>query len=459
MSSNPITRLISSLAVGAALMGPAGCERTVESTPSVPEVGELVVLTPHDAAIQEAFNQKFSLWYEKQHGDIVTIRWVQKGTLECYRYLVDRFGQYPESGSRQVGVDVFFGGGLAVHRDVVEHGYAQAVQVSESVLAGIPKELNGQPLYAADGTWYGAALGGLGIFYNREACDIRGVPEPKTWADLASPAYAGWVAAADPALSGSTTQCLVLTLLKHGWEEGWGVVTGMLANCNGLSPSSSYIGPDVVRGKAVAGFEPEFVAQRLIARNPDRLGYVNPPGTTASEPDPVTVLAGAQHLEAATHFVEFVVSPEGQALWALPPDHPDGPPSGPLYRYPIRADTYEKYGDALVVKGNPFEGVGDFTIDPKAEAAYTKLLPALLSAACGARNHLLLQQAWRPAAAQGNGAVLDALKKPPFGQEAAMRYAEEIGKNPQRAAELEREWTETFRARYEQAIGGASTTG
>jgi ABC-type Fe3+ transport system substrate-binding protein len=439
--------------------GVTGCEQAADSAPSAPEIGELVVLTPHDPAIQEAFNQKFSLWYEKQHGDIVTIRWIRKGTLECYRYIVDRFAQYPEAGSRQIGVDVFFGGGLAVHRDVAEHGYAQAIKLPESVLEGIPKELNGQPLYAEDGTWFGAALGGLGIFYNRDACDIRGVPEPTTWSDLASPAYAGWVAAADPATSGSTAQCLVLALLKHGWDDGWGVVTGMLANCNGLSPSSSYIGPDVVRGKAVAGLEPEFVAQRMIASSPDGLGYVNPPEATAISPDPVTVLAGAQNLDAATHFVEFVISPEGQALWALSPDHPDGPPSGPLYRYPVRPELYEKYGDEMVVKGNPFETSSVFQIDPEVEAAYTKLLPALLSAACGRRNHLLLQQAWRPAAAQGNATILNALKQPPFDRSAAMRFAEEISRNPLRASELEKEWTEMFRTRYEQAIGGAATTG
>src|SRR6185295_1186321 len=144
-------------------------------------------------------------------------------------------------------------------------GYAKPIQLAKEKLAAIPPELNGQPLYSPDGSWYGTALGGFGILYNKAACKARNLPEPATWADLAKPQYRGWVAAADPAFSGSTSECLVLVLLKHGWNEGWGIVTGILANCNGLSPSSAQIGPNVLAGIAVAGLQVEFVARMTAA--------------------------------------------------------------------------------------------------------------------------------------------------------------------------------------------------
>jgi hypothetical protein len=315
--------------------------------------------------------------------------------------------------------------------------------------------LNGTPLYDPEGQWFGTALSGFGILYNREACQIRGLPTPTTWADLAAPAYRGWVSAADPAISGSTAECLALILLKHGWQDGWGMMTAILANCNGLSPSSAQIGPNVDSGIAVAGLQTEFVARAAIAAAPDRLAYVNPQAATALTPDPVTVLLGAKNLTVARHFVEFALSPEGQQLWALPADAPGGPPE-PLYRYPIRPDVYQQHAGKLVVEGNPFAGGSAFRLDAAADEKYAKLLPVLLTAACG-RNHLLLQKAWAVGVAEGaNSPKLAQLRTPPFDEAAAFQFADELAKDPQRARALLAEWSRQFRQKYE-AIAGAGT--
>ncbi len=444
-----------SLLVAVILSWLPGCEEQAESPTDRLSMTGLVVLSPHGPRIRDAFADDFSIWYEEKTGRLVSIRWIHKGTVACQRYIYSGHRRDPRSG---IGVDVFFGGGVAVHRDVAARGFAQPIELPESIVSAIPVELNGQPLRAADGTWYGSALSGFGILCNRAACAARGIPVPKTWSDLASPAYSGWMAAADPASSGSTVQCLVLILLKHGWENGWGVVMGILANCNGLLPSSAQIGPSVASGLAVVGLEPEFVAQMTVAADPESLEYVHPPPSdTAITPDPITVLKGAPNFEVARRFVEFVLSLEGQRLWALPPEQ-GGPTSGPLYRYPIRPDAYERYGSELVVKGNPFTDEPSFRIDPQAEAAYMNLLPHLLSAACG-ENHLPLQQAWRSASGRaGDVRTLAALKRPPFDQEAALRYAAECAESPDRARELEAEWSGQLRQKYAAAIRSTTAT-
>lgn len=431
------------------------CQREPEAVAEAPEIQELVVLTPHAQAIRDAFAERFSLWHEKMYGQPRSIRWIYRGTVDAQRYIFEIYAEGIDPRVRKT-VDVFFGGGLPIHRDIVARGYTLPIKVPENVLSGIPHELNGQPLYGTDGTWFGSALSGFGILYNKLACQIRDVPPPTTWSDLAQPVYRGWVAAADPALSGSTAECLVLILLKHGWEEGWGVVNGLLANCNGLSPSSAQIGPNVLSGIAIAGLQAEFVARMSAASAPEALEYVSPPSATAVTPDPVIVLKDAPHPDAAAHFVEFILSPEGQALWALPADL-GGPSSEPLYRYPIRPDIYQKYGDKLVVKGNPFTEKFEFRIDPDAEAAYTQLLPHVLSAACG-DNHLLMQKAWSLAWKDGpQSPRLAALREPPFPKDKALAYAQECAKSPQRAAQLEAEWSELFRKRYQAVIGPATT--
>ena len=431
-----------------------GCEEQLPPSPPKLKVTELVVITPHSPAIQETFSDGFRKWQEKRENNhAITIRWIHKGTLDCQRYIYDRYGQFPDGASKQCGIDVFFGGGLAIHEDIAARGYAEPIKLPEAIISAIPEELNGQPLYAPDGSWYGSALGGYGILFNKEACIARGVPVPSTWSDLAKSEYTGWVAAADPFTSGSTTQCLVLSLLKHGWDEGWGVLTGILANCNGLLASSSYIGPNVMAGVALAGMEPEFVAQMSIDKAPEALDYINPPAATAITPDPITILAGAPNAKSARCFVEFVLSQEGQALWALPPDMPDASGSQSLHRYPIRPDVYEKYDGQLTLTSNPFKQRGDFRIDPQENQAYTKLLPHLVKAACGP-NHYALQKAWMKAQAEGaNSANFALLRQPPFEKEKITEYAETCANNPEKAAALVEEWSKLFAKRYSQVLG------
>lgn len=406
----------------------------------------LVVLSPHGPEIRDAFCDRFSSWYEQKYREVLTIRWIQKGTLECQRELYAR-------KQDDAGADIFFGGGVAVHQDVAARGYAEPIELDGELLAGLPGELHGQPLRAADGTWFGSALSGFGILYSKTGCAARDVPPPRGWSDLAAPAYRGWVAVADPAVSGSTLQCLVLILLERGWDEGWPVVLGIMANCNGVLSSSSQLAPHIRSGLAIAGLMPDFMARMSIALDPETLAYAGPePDRAVLTPDPIMVLKGAANRVVARRFLEFVLSAEGQRLWALP--HEAGGPDGmALYRYPVRPDVYDEFADRLVVPGNPFKSSSAPILDTKAEAAWTTLLPTLLTAACG-RNHLALQRAWRIAAAEGEGSGrLAALRKPPMDAAAAMAAAEQMQRDPESASRLAEEWTGHFRALYEQVAG------
>jgi ABC-type Fe3+ transport system substrate-binding protein len=397
--------------------------------------------------IREAFAPRFNEWHEKRFEQPVTIQWIQKGTIECYRYILQVHDRSSYGESERA--DVFFGGGVAIHQDVANRGYAKSIELPKEILDQIPKELQGQPLYAQDGSWYGTALNGLGIMYNVKACDARGLPVPVTWSDLAAPGYQGALVVADPSKSGSSAQCLVMVLLTHGWEKGFEIMAGILANTGGMVSSSSTIGPTVESGLAVAGFEPEFVAKMMIADRPAMLGYVNPKSATAISPDPITVLLSGRNQETARRFVEFVLSEEGQGLWALKSE--DGGPAGrPLYRNPIRPDIYEKYGDKLVVDYNPFTSDDQFVIDmPKLEA-YTALIPFLVNAMCG-DNHFALQKAWRVVTAQGEGnAGQKKLIAPPFDEETALKFAAQCLKDQARGFELQEEWSKLFRERYDE---------
>lgn len=446
------TRYLGLAAIAAIMSAFLGCGE--DAPPPPPQ--RLVVLSPHPAAISNAFTVRFYAWYRERYNQTVTVQWISKGTTECHQYLAEMLEGAPASLPEERAIDVFFGGDVPVHADLARRGCLQPIPVSAETLAAIPRDLHGQTLYAEDKRWIGSALSGLGILYNRAAGEARGIPAPRTWADLALPVYANWIAAADPARSGSTNHCLILSLLQQGWDGGWATLAGVLANTSGLLPASSQIGTNVAAGVSVVGFEPEFLGRMQIEGMPGVLDFVSPAGATGIAPDPISVPAGARHPALAARFVEFVLSPEGQALWAL--DAANGGPEGePLYRYPIRPDIYEKYGDKLLVKGNPFKDPAELPVDPKLQEAYTLLVPRLVSAACG-KNHLLLQQAWKKALAEGpESASLKLLKSPPFDQATALQHAAVCGQGEQKAAQLEAAWSAVFRERYQKVLGVAAT--
>ena len=62
---------------------------------------------------------------------------------------------------------------------------------------------------------------------------------------------------------------------------------------------------------------------------------------------PVAILAGVKgaDLERAMHFVEFLLSREGQLLWAKRPGTPGGPTERALRRPPVRPDVYADQSD------------------------------------------------------------------------------------------------------------------
>ncbi len=72
----------------------------------------------------------------------------------------------------------------------------------------------------------------------------------------------------------------------------------------------------------------------------DRLGFAAPAGGTAYSVDPIGMLRGAPHPSVARAFIEYVLSLEGQKLWAFRLGVPGGPRDYALRRLPVRRDFY-----------------------------------------------------------------------------------------------------------------------
>ena len=156
----------------------------------------------------------------------------------------------------------------------------------------------------------------------------QGVPEPQTLADLTDPAYADLLVVTNPATSSPGLAFLLATVAafgEDGWEDYWRDLTA-----NGVR---------VVEGWADAYYV-DFSGSEGAGPRPLVLSYSSSPAAEVPEDgsEPRTgalldtcfrqteyagVLTGAENVEGAREFVDFLLSPEVQA------DIP-----GSMYMYP-----------------------------------------------------------------------------------------------------------------------------
>jgi len=106
-------------------------------------------------------------------------------------------------------------------------------------------------------------------------------------------------------------------------------------------------------------FQAEAAAE---AGRPGRVGFVSARGETSINPDPIALLRGAPHRELAIEFMEFVLSDEGQKLWAFRRGTPGGPEQYTLRRLPIVPRLYDQAFDAYRADPDehPYEEARDF---------------------------------------------------------------------------------------------------
>jgi ABC-type glycerol-3-phosphate transport system substrate-binding protein len=115
------------------------------------------------------------------------------------------------------------------------------------------------------------------------------------------------------------------------------------ANARYFTDSGAQPPNDVSEGDAAAGVAIDFygrITEETVG--PDREIFLAPRAATAIAPDPIAILYGThgQQLELANHFIEFLLSPEGQRLWILKVGLPGGPREFALRRSPIRRSVY-----------------------------------------------------------------------------------------------------------------------
>ena len=362
---------------------------------------QLIIITPHLAQLREEFELGFRRWHEEKYGESVRVQFLTPGgTSEIIKQLnaqyvsawnrdeIDRETFECEPGT--IPIDLMFGGGSYDHSRLMsacrvsDDGKSVTLPMSEP--AGFseaqieewfgPNAIGAQMLYDKDQYWLATALSSFGIVYNTEVYEQLELDTPTSFHDLTDPKLMGWIAMADPRLSGSITTTLDYILSHEGWDDGWRLLREISANSRYFSGSSSKPPIDVSTGEAAAGLAIDFygrgqaqsVLQPGVDPNLGRVGYVDPAGSVYIDPDPISVLRGGPQPELARRFIEYVLTERGQSVWNFQPledvepadrvldDNGDemGPAVYALRRLPARRVMYEKHFDHFMDQVNPY---------------------------------------------------------------------------------------------------------
>jgi iron(III) transport system substrate-binding protein len=169
-----------------------------------------------------------------------------------------------------------------------------------------------------------------------------------------APAYPPAVGSADEARA-----------LAAGFDDGLRLIRQIGGNSRYFADQAGKITQDVRSGSAAIGTCIDFYG-RFDSDPPgpqQRLGFALPEGGSAMDSDPIALLRGAPAADLGRDFIEFVLSPAGQAIWAYKLGAPGGPDRYALGRTPILPAMFEPARRALLLAPdtNPYVQARKFT--------------------------------------------------------------------------------------------------
>ncbi len=286
--------------------------------------GKLVVVTSYPPDTTETVKKAF----EQKHPGI-QVEMLKKKTTAGIKYL-------QETAANNTS-DLFWASAPDAFEVLKGDNLLQKYQVK---VTGIPEKIGAFPINDPDGYYKGFAASGYGIMWNTRYLKAKKLPVPKTWEDLAKPVYHGHVGMSAPSRSGTTHLTVETVLQGEGWEKGWAQWKAIAGNFKTVTERSFGVPDGVNSGQFGVGIVIDFFGLSSQASG-FPVDFVYPPVTTLV-PANIAIVKNAPNREAASAFIEYLLSPEGQEVLLDPK----------IRRLPVNPATYAK---APAGFPNPFE--------------------------------------------------------------------------------------------------------
>lgn len=264
---------------------------------------EVVVVTSFPKELFETYKQAFE---EKHPGVGVVVK--SKSTSASVAYVQETRGN-PDA-------DLIWASATDAFAVLKGDGLLATHELPEEVAGPIPEAIGPYPFHDPDGFFFGFALSGYGMMWNRLYLQAYGLVEPEDWEDLADARYYAHLSMSAPSRSGTTHLMVEAILQEHGWEEGWKMLLNMAGNMATITERSFGVPQGVNNGEFGIGLVIDFFALSAMASGyPIDFAY---PTTTPIIPASIGLVADGPNPERARQFIHFLLSEEGQLLLFAP---------------------------------------------------------------------------------------------------------------------------------------------
>lgn len=262
------------------------CLSLTLSTVSAKEVLTVYTSQPNEDA------QQTVAAFERAYPDI-KVNWIRDGTTKLMARL------QAEIAAGATSPDLLL---------IADSVTMEALKAQELLAPYISKEavVYDKALYDPAGYYYGTKLITTGIAYHQQA-PIK----PDSWQDLTRKEVKNMVTMPSPLYSGAAL--IHLATLTDNEDLGWDYYTNLRANNVMPQGGNGAVVSALSSGSQAYGVLVDYLAIREKAKGAP-IEFVFPKEGVSLVTEPVAMMKGAKNPEAAKHFIDFLLSKEGQAL-------------------------------------------------------------------------------------------------------------------------------------------------
>jgi putative spermidine/putrescine transport system substrate-binding protein len=205
--------------------------------------------------------------------------------------------------------------------DVAYYGVSFGIQAGEKGVVEAYKPANfdeiPEGLKDPEGRWFTIHSGTLGFFVNVDA--LEGKPVPQSWADLLKSDYKGMVGYLDPSsafvgYAGAVAVNRAMGGTLQDFGPGIEYFKKLATNDPIVPKQTAYA--RVLSGEIPILLDYDFNAYRAKYKDGANVAFVIPTEGTVVVPYVMSLVKGAPHAERGKQVLDFIMSDEGQAVWA-----------------------------------------------------------------------------------------------------------------------------------------------